>query len=156
MKSLNVCGKISALIIAASILAGCVARSNTAVIQSNQPGAAQQAIGGTRVVTRTAIAGQALLLDGSWELNPDCSVRGFTAIRITQQPSHGTLKVSQRDDFPNYPAANPRSSCNKTRAAGNFIEYTASPGYTGSDFLVFEMITTTGIQVEYKNVITVK
>ena len=66
-------------------------------------------------------------------INPDCSASGTPTIRITKQPEHGRVAVSQTRDFCHFPPSNPRNVCNTRRVQGVAVRYTAERGHTGYD-----------------------
>jgi len=142
------------LVSAASLLAGCVSRNETAIIAGGvRPATAQN---GTFTTTRTVVVGQTSTLDAMWNLNPDCTTRTNPTVRIVEQPVHGTVAINQRTDYPNYPTNNPRSACNKTQQPGVFVDYTPAPGFAGTDIVSFEEISDRGVDRTWKMILTVK
>jgi hypothetical protein len=124
--------------------------------QAPSPG--QAAAQGTRsfLVSKTAAAGAPLTLNAATALNPDCSLIGVPAGRVTQPPVHGAVRLIRRDAFPNYPANNPHAACNTVKVPSLVAEYTSAPGFTGSDFTVVEFIFPDGKDAELKFAITIK
>jgi hypothetical protein len=108
------------------------------------------------VFARTVPAGTTMRLDFAYNINPDCTSGGLTTIRVAQQPVHGDTRVQQARDFPRFPPVNVRFACNKTKVPGMALLYTPAPGFTGSDYLAFETISTEGTDREFRVALTVK
>ena len=140
------------MVAAASLtLFGCVVpqRAATPPIPTLSPS-------GPFTVPRTALAGQTTRIDFATSINPDCTVRGIPTVRILTQPVHGTIATSEMDDFSSYPLANPRSACNKSKSRGIRVDYTPVPGYTGPDYLSYELISAEGADKTFNIPLTVK
>lgn len=148
--SLRLPFSLSSLFAACLLLTACISHQQATIGPGSAP--AQSSL---RTFNKTVPADATTTVEGLFYPNPDCTSRPST-IHITQQPVHGTAAVVQRDDYPNYPPANPRSACNKTKMQGSFVEYTPQPGFTGSDFMAVELFSDTGQAREEKLSITVK
>jgi len=77
-------------------------------------------------------------------INPDCSASGLPTVRITKQPEHGRVSVSQTRDFCYFQPSNPRNVCNNRRVSGVGVRYTAQRGYTGYDSVGAEVFFPSG------------
>jgi hypothetical protein len=108
------------------------------------------------VMARAAVSGAAQRLDFEYDLNPDCSSRGDTKIRIVTQPLHGSLKVEDGTDYPNFTRDNSRYECNAKKAPGALVYYQSEAGYTGSDSADVEVSYPDGIVRKIAYRITVK
>jgi len=96
--------------------------------------------------TKTVIAGKPFKLYQAYSTNPDCSSSGDVVIRVTSPPSNGSVSIARGGVFPNFPASNVRSACNRRRVPGTIATYTARRGYAGPDSLSIEMIYPSGDQ----------
>ena len=105
---------------------------------------------------RTVLADTTILLTHPIVLNPDCTVRGFSTLRIVQAPEHGEIEIGKRADYPNFPSGNPRSACGKKKARGSFADYTPDDGFVGQDFVIIESISPGGDDKLLKITISVK
>lgn len=144
-----IAGPRTALALAAGItvtLSGCVQQPPRPVPQPMQP----------LVYKKTALAGQSIRLDFAASINPDCTVREVPTVRIVDPPVNGTTQMKEMDDFTAFPAANPRSACNKARSRGLEITYTPNPGFLGTDSVSYETIGNDGYDRTIKVAITVK
>ena len=66
-------------------------------------------------------------------LNPDCTSRGDTDIRITKQPEHGSVETKPATNFPSYPKEHVRAKCNEHKVRGVQVNYKSAEKYIGSD-----------------------
>jgi len=94
--------------------------------------------------TKYAVSGRPLKLDFANSTNPDCSSIGPPTNRVVRAPEHGRLTVAQTSDFPNFPASNTRSECNRRRVAGAALHYVSQRGFTGMDAVGVEIIFASG------------
>lgn len=94
--------------------------------------------------TKTVVAGKPFKLYSAYSTNPDCSSEGDVVIRIAAPPSNGSVAIGRSGVFPNFPASNVRSACNRRRVPGTIATYTARRGYTGPDSVSLEIIYPSG------------
>ena len=94
--------------------------------------------------TRNAIPGKPLILFRTYSTNPDCTSAGEVVIRVTEAPRYGRVSISRTGVFPNFPASNLRSACNRRRVPGTVATYVAQRGYAGPDSLALEAIYPSG------------
>ena len=135
-------------------LVSCISRQETAIIQTP---AAQARPAGPVMLNKTVLANQTIEVFAMTSVNPDCTPAQLATVRITQQPVHGTAKVTQDQAYPSFPATNTRSSCNKTKTPSVSVKYTPEEGFTGSDLMSVEAFTASGGDTnEIKILITVK
>ena len=125
----------AALLLAATLLSGCVLHQNSIVLPGGQPATGTTNLG---VINKTAPAGVTTSIERLTVFNMDCTPREGMTVRITQPPVHGTAVITQGMDYPTYPPGNPRSACNKTLLPTTYVRYTPSPGFTGSDVMTIE------------------
>ena len=138
-------------LIVALLLTGCFSQQTIIA-----PGG-KTVVGRDRTVSKTVLANQKSMIDRIFSVNPDCTTRdGAITVRITQPPAHGTVTVSQFSDYPNYPAANPRSACNKQRLPEHLVEYMPQPNFTGADMFSFEVFVDNGQASVNKVMLTVE
>jgi hypothetical protein len=95
-------------------------------------------------ISRVVAADRDVRLDFLYSINPDCTSVGYAAVRIVQQPKHGTITILNTTGFSNFPADNVRAECNKRRSDGVAIVYKPDPGYTGADSADLEVIFASG------------
>jgi hypothetical protein len=156
------------------LCAGCISQQQVAVERSQtanangalsagganggaaRPAAAAPAPSGPKLVNVTVAAGTTMELVKTVSANPDCTSKGLNTVRVTQPPMHGTAKVVQRDGYPTFPSNSPLAVCNKTKLPGVFIDYTPADGFTGTDLMTAEALSLSGLDVEWKILITVK
>jgi hypothetical protein len=109
-----------------------------------------------KTVNKTVIAGQTIKLVNMVAVNPDCSPGDPVNVSIFQMPSHGTAGVSQGEVFPNFVPTNPRFMCNRNKYPSSMVEYTAPSGFSGTDLMTVEFITSSGNDTKVNFLITVK
>ena len=75
---------------------------------------------------------------GYWgSVNPDCSSKGDTVIRVTNPPEHGAVEVGKSTDYLGYPKENIRAKCNQHKVAVTQIMYKSADKYVGKDTIDF-------------------
>jgi hypothetical protein len=89
-------------------------------------------------------------------LNPDCSLLGLPTVRVTADPSHGSLKLVPGKGYSQFRPDNQRYQCNRHRVPGIQIFYTSRQGYIGDDRFELSVITFDGREYIYKVQIDVK
>lgn len=141
------------LILTTTFLMGCAVQQTNLVAGIPRPAGLTA---GKRVISKTVPSGKTMVIEGLTSINPDCTSAGIGTLRIIRQPEHGTAKVTRRDGYSTYPQGNPRSACNKTKHPGIYVDYTPVDDFIGNDLMIIEIITTDGVDVEEKIVITVK
>jgi len=93
---------------------------------------------------RVALSGVPIVLGEYASVNPDCTDAGRPTVRLTQNPEHGRLIISNASIFPFFREANPRSSCNRRRVPGVVVKYVSQRGYTGTDSAGLEIFSSRG------------
>lgn len=96
-----------------------------------------------RTLQRTALSGSGQRL-GFYMVNPDCSPGGVPKLLVEQQPAHGSVEVTEMQDYTNFPASNQRYACNKQKSPGAVLSYTSESGYKGSDQVSVKAIYSDG------------
>lgn len=66
-------------------------------------------------------------------VNPDCTAGGVAIAHTVTPPAHGTVAITQVEDYPHFPPTNPRYACNKIKFPSLAIRYTSEQGYVGTD-----------------------
>jgi len=88
---------------------------------------------------RVATSGAKTRVGYFGSVNPDCSSKGDTVIRVTNPQEHGAVEVSNSTDYLGYPKENIRAKCNQHKVAVTQITYKSADKYVGkdtADFLV--------------------
>jgi hypothetical protein len=93
--------------------------------------------------TRVVVAGGTLQLALFNALNADCSSMGYTSLRVTNAPQHGTVTTRKGKGYPNY-GAGPLRDCNMRKVDGVLAYYTPEPGFTGTDYFTIDAIFANG------------
>jgi hypothetical protein len=83
-------------------------------------------------------SGKPLILSQVAAVNPDCTSTGDMVMRVAQGPEHGRVSIRHTGIFPNFPASNVRSACNRRRVRGVQAIYVSQRGYLGWDTVVLE------------------
>jgi hypothetical protein len=91
-------------------------------------------------LTRFVVGGQKLRLEFLVAIEPDCSSMGQTAVRVLEQPTHGTLTVENGQGFTNFAKDNQRYECNTRRSDGTLVFYEPKPDYAGADSISLYVI----------------
>ena len=111
---------------------------------------------GPAVYTSNLAANSTAMLDFSYSVNRDCSVRGLPKLSVSQPPAHGVAAILPAEQRPRFPAGNPYAACNAVPVAGVAVTYTPTPGFTGQDAMVFEETDAEGGHRVYRMSLTVK
>jgi hypothetical protein len=157
----------AALLLGMLTFVGCMAGPLQATATAASPTAAPPAATAPQTPTpatettnfvwrRTAVAGTQMKLNFIAGLNPDCSTLPPNTVRISKQPTHGTVKIEAGEDFTSYPADNQRFECNRKRVPGVLVLYTPDASYTGPDAFIIHTITPTGFVQNTTYLITVE
>ena len=77
-------------------------------------------------------------------LHPDCTAYGPIEMRVLTQPTNGSVRVNQTQDYPRYLSGNQRYHCNTKRVPGVLVVYTPRNGFVGQDTVVTETFYPTG------------
>jgi hypothetical protein len=92
-------------------------------------------------VNKTMAAGTTLNLGHFGAVNPDCTSRGKTTIRLTIAPAHGSVRLKEDKDFGVFWKPH---VCGARRVAGVTVEYRPERGFVGVDTVGFDVIYATG------------
>ena len=97
-----------------------------------------------RTVARTVDFGADLVLSRLTFWNSACNARGFT-VTVTQPPANGTVSVTEGLNTAN---ANPKfgtaGRCGGMQIVGKQILYRSTPGFRGTDVVIYEYISDRG------------
>ena len=145
-RALKACGAVACWPYAVDDYVVWVKRDATAAARADEP----------PLVRRTVAAGATATIDFSYSVNPDCSLRGLSKLVLDQQPEHGVARIGQRSDFPHFPPNSQFAACNSVRVPGATLDYTPARGFTGSDFLAFEVVDLDGRHHSYRVAMTVQ
>jgi len=104
---------------------------------------------------KSMVAGGALKLGHYASVNPDCTSKGKTVVRLSVAPTHGTIRLREGKDFSffNSPLQQP---CNTRRVEGVTVEYRPEHGFIGSDTVGVNAIYPSGNERTETFYITVK
>jgi hypothetical protein len=94
--------------------------------------------------TLYAASGKPLRIYTATWANPNCTSAGTIEVRVPNGPEHGRMSVVRKRVYPGYPAANPRSVCNRRGVHGVEVNYISLRGYTGPDSVSVEVINPAG------------
>jgi hypothetical protein len=86
-----------------------------------------------REITEMVAAGQKLRVAFLYSIQPNCSPVGQIAIRILEQPQHGTLTIEEGQGFTIFADDNPRAACNTSKSDGTLVFYRPNDDYLGTD-----------------------
>lgn len=120
------------------------------------PVAVPVAVRAPPVIQKTAASGVPVTLDSASSVDPECHSNGTPTARVSQTPTHGTVKLLRQEVYSNFPPSNPRFACNKTKTPGIVAQYTSEPGFVGSDLAAVDVIFPDGKELELKFAISVK
>jgi hypothetical protein len=126
----------------------------TTIAQNEPPGPAAETR--TYEFTKVAAAGQKLRVEFLYAIQPDCSSAGKIAVRVLEQPQHGTLTIEEGQGFTFFPKDNPRFACNTVKSDGTLVFYQPNQDYLGSDSVTLYVILPFGNTVTRHYAIQVK
>jgi hypothetical protein len=121
-------------------------KSATAIILGTLALAGCQQAGGARIVTANVetTSTKSQRLNFFTSLNPDCTSRGRTEVRVVTPPMNGSIKIAYESDFPRYSAVSQRYECNRRRVTGTSVVYTPRRDFQGQETIVVEGFYPTG------------
>jgi hypothetical protein len=93
--------------------------------------------------TKTATAGGVLVLGHYASVNPDCTSRGKTVVRVQKTPAHGAVVLTPGRGFTSFSHA---TQCNARSVEGVTAAYRPERGYVGPDAVGFDIIYPSGIE----------
>ena len=103
--------------------------------------------------SRTMASGQVLRLGHFSNVNPDCTSKGTTTVRISNPPAHGVVRMRTELAFSNFAT---QKQCEARKVHGVTVEYLAEHGYLGSDTIGLDVISPSGREQMRTYFITVK
>jgi hypothetical protein len=106
-----------------------------------------------QTINKTMAAGSVLTLTNLASVNPDCTSRGKTIVRVVTAPSHASIALREGQVFSVFPR---RPQCNTVRVHGVAVMYRPTPNFVGSDFVSLEVIYPSGNEHTESYAITVK
>lgn len=92
-----------------------------------------------RTVRSTAVSGQRTRIGFLYDVERDCAVQPFAAIRIIDPPAHGEAGIEPGSGFPVYDRNTARAPCNDVRTMGADVLYRSHAGHAGTDELTVEV-----------------
>jgi hypothetical protein len=91
-----------------------------------------------------------------WSVSPACTSQGEIVVRVTDGPSHGTVRVTPGEDYSEFPTSNLRSVCNTHALPSTQVWYKSADGFIGTDELRLDVLFPYGTERQDTVVITVK
>ena len=73
-------------------------------------------------------------------VNPDCTSTGDYRINLLIAPKEGRIFIDKHAGYPDYPATNVRSACNRRKLIGTRMTYHADADATGIDVFTVEVV----------------
>lgn len=129
---------LAAALGAAALLAGGAASAQSNYLVTVRPVRPEKGFDRIRI-SKAALGASEIVIWANGEINPDCSEhRPGATLSVVKPPEHGAVRVVREDDFLPYPAANPRSACNRRKVPVNHAYYAANAGYAGKDRVVLQ------------------
>ena len=95
----------------------------------------------TKTYIRTAAAGRVVMLGHYASVNPDCTSRGKTVVRVVSAPAHGSLNF---ETGPGFTSFSREPQCNARTVEGVTALYRSERGYVGADAVGFDIIYPSG------------
>lgn len=106
---------------------------------------------------KTTTKGKAINASETWDLNQDCSVRAYPAVKVISAPTNGTTKVGRATfKIERKFSKDSYYKCKSFTVKGTAVRYTPKPGFSGKDKLKLRAHFSTGDVYEIKVVITVR
>lgn len=102
---------------------------------------------------KTVVAGGALALGHYASVNPDCSSKGKTTVRLASAPAHGSVRLREGRGFSFFQGY---QQCNSRRVEGVTVEYRPERGFVGPDMVGLDVIFPSGDERSGTIYITVK
>jgi hypothetical protein len=99
---------------------------------TSQTPAAPQAESMPHEITEMVASGQKLRVAFLYSIQPNCSPVGQIAVRVLEQPEHGTLTIEDGKDFTLFSNDNPRAACNTAKSDGTLVVYRPNHDYLGT------------------------
>ena len=98
----------------------------------------------TTMPFKIARSGVPLKLTAVSSINPNCSSRGTSEVRLIAQPAGGQITLKYASDYPSLPASDPAFACDRRRVPATLVYYRSSPGFRGNDSVDLELVFPTG------------
>ncbi len=99
---------------------------------------------------------QEKLLTFFYVTNPDCSLARIPVVKILKAPRYGKLVLKRTKEFPSQIMKDPSPPCNGRPVAGVVVIYTANKGYAGLDDVIVQRISSDGVKINRRFIMTVK
>jgi hypothetical protein len=90
-----------------------------------------------RDITEMVAVEQKLRVAFLYFVKPDCSSGGEIAVRVLEQPQHGTLTIEEGQGNTTFLQDNPRFACNAAKSDGTLVFYRSNRDYLGTDSISF-------------------
>lgn len=107
-------------------------------------------------LVRGAQSGRTQTISHYASINPDCSNKGYAAIKVVKAPEHGTVSIEQGVAYPNFAKDNVRWACNSQQVPVIVLSYTSEPGFVGSDTVSVEGVSAGGAFIQNHFVVNVR
>jgi hypothetical protein len=141
---------VRAIIVAALLLGG----ATGALFVADAAFAEQVAPDST--IERTVDSGTELVLSRPTFWDSGCHARGVT-VTVTQPPANGTVSVTEGlNTAPDHPKFGTAGRCGGMQIMGKQVVYRSSPGFHGSDVVVYHYVSDWGERAAATVFITVR
>jgi hypothetical protein len=108
-------------------------------------------IADAQAFNKTVATGGVLNLDNLASVNPDCTSRGRTIVRVMSGPAHGSIALREGLVFSVFPGV---PNCNTRKVRGVAVMYRPERNFVGADLVNLDVIYPSGNeQTRYYNVI---
>ena len=108
------------------------------------------------LIRRTALSGVPLKLAHFASVNPDCTTKGRTEVRIANSPAHGVVRTRKALDYSRFQQFTPSSGCDFRRVVGTSLTFQSEKGFVGTDYVTVDVIYPSGFERNDTYEITVK
>jgi hypothetical protein len=99
------------------------------------------------------VAGGTLALGHYASVNPDCSSKGKTTVRLSSAPAHGSVRLREGRGFSLFQGY---LQCNSRLVEGVTVEYRPERGFLGTDTVGLDILYPSGNERTSTYYITVK
>ncbi|THD45273.1 MAG: hypothetical protein E7774_08385 [Bradyrhizobium sp.] len=108
----------------------------------------------TSYVRITMVTGATQLIAHVSNVNPDCTSRGDTEVRIMTEPTSGALRMAKQLGYGHF--TGDYEQCSTRKVAGVSVYYTPQKGFIGSDSVQLDVFFPNGVERIENYAITVK
>ncbi len=92
-------------------------------------------------IVKIMASGSVLNLSNFASVNPDCTSKGKTVVRIVSGPAHGSITLREGPVFSFFPRL---PNCNSRKVPGVGVMYRPERGFVGTDSVSLDVIYPSG------------